>query len=305
MPSINLNKCKQIGEYLRPIKISDPVSRIYGKTKEEKLFFALIFVGICHSINYDFLSNALAKIQRQYPEKFNPEYMEKISDEELYYWLKEYPKKERIKIETRANFVRDICKKLNKFHYGSVIDLIETSNFEVPIIYKSLDVFDAYNEDPVRKKSSCFISEILMNKIVTLKRRDLLKPQIDYHITRTILRNGLINFDSNEKNSLINFDVSDEPKTSKIRLLCIDALTEIAKHAYKDVDNIRLLYWYIGRSCCSESDPCCETCTKSECVIPRGASFRVAKCFLSSVCDSVSDKELRKIREPNFDTTFY
>ena len=94
---IDEEKCKQFGRFLSTIEISEPIKRVHGKTLEDKLFFTLIFVGICHSINYDFLSSELAKIQENHPEKFNPGYMENISNEELYDWLEQYPKKWRLR----------------------------------------------------------------------------------------------------------------------------------------------------------------------------------------------------------------
>ena len=305
MATVNQEICKKIGEFLRPIKLLAPVVRSHGKDNEEKLFFLIIFSGISHSINFDFLEKALTKIQSEHPEKFNPEYMEKIKDEELYDWLKDYPKKERIKIETRAPFVRDICKKLNKVHDGKVYDIIETSNFDVPIIYKSLDIFDAYNEDPLKKKSTVFISELINSGIIKLKNKEKILIKTDYHIIRLILRTGLLDLTTEEKKTLEDHSSVDIHFTNNIRSLCSDAITSVAKHAYKYPTDIETLFWHIGRSCCDSSEPGCETCESTKCEIPVAGKVQSDKCLISPVCLSFEKKELRNLLEPNFETTFY
>jgi hypothetical protein len=302
---LNEEKCREFGEHFKTLEIRDPITRIHGKDLNDKLFFTLNFVGICHSINFDFLSQALAKVQREHPEKFNPGYMETISNEELYDWLKEYPKKWRLRIETRGELVRDISKQLNKHYQGSALKLFQDADFNVPKIYQKMDIFKAFSEDPHRKKTSCAIGEIDKNKVVELKGMDSVKPQMDYHIARTVLRNGMVRLDPVTLAHLIGFKEMDEKLATEVRGKCMDALILAGKFAGTNVDDIRLLYWYVGRECCDEDNPCCEGCTKNECAIPKGAPFRKERCSLAEVCASVQDKNLRRVREPNFKTTFY
>ena len=301
---IDKEKCRIIGSYLKGLDIRDHVTRIHGKDLDGKLFFALIFVGICHAINYDFLSRALARIQKEQPERFNPKYMERISNQELYNWLKGYPKKWRLEIETRADFVRDICKKLNDKFRGSALKLFKKTGFSIPEIYRELDIFKAFREDPLRKKTSCLIGEIYQNKLAELTGWESFKPTIDYHISRTILRNGLVRFpDKKVMNDLIEFCSANEKRATLVRSRCMEAVIEVARRAGKCVDDVRLLYWYVGRDCCNESNPSCERCDNKGCSLPDCLSRK--KCILSEVCESARNENLRRIREPNFKTTFY
>lgn len=306
MISVNLENCGKIGGFLAKLKISDPISRVHGNTTEDKLFFSLVFVGICHSINYDFLSGVLAKVQREHPEKFNPKYMAGISDRELFDWLKDYQKQWRLKIETRAAFVRDMCKKLNEKYDGSVLRLLKESDFNIEKISKSLDLFDAYSEDPLRKKTSCFIMEVGRNNLAELSGWEHHQPQMDYHIARAVLRTGLVNLDGKSFSSLTNFEQASAEFAIEVRSACIKALLEVAKIARKRSDDVRLPFWYIGRECCHEQDPCCISCKKGDCTMPKEAVFfGREKCFFAPVCKAAEDTRFRLLREPNFETSYY
>lgn len=291
---------KSFSDYLRGCDLKDPVKRIHGETLEDKLFFILNFVSICHSINYDFLADALGKVIKASPDKFTASYLSKISDEELYDWLKEYPKKWRLKIEQRAEIIRDLNQKLLENYSGSALKLFEETKYNIPLIYDKLDLFKAFNEDPLRKKTSCVIGEINQNNLVNLTDWEYLRPQIDYHIARVVLRNGLIKLSRDEIDMLTSFRSANESEATNIRAKCIDALMRLSKESGQSVDDIRVMYWYVGRECCNPDNPCCDKCSHEKTTYSKNGG-----CFLNSVCQANKEKSLKSIKEPNFETTFY
>jgi len=309
---INQSKCEEIAKIIKNFRVkSKPQAQLKEGEKEKKAFYFFIATAICHQINWDFLLSSLKNIQENQPEKFTPEYLSSISNEELHEWLKDYSKPWRLKIEKRAEFVRDCSENLIRFFDGRVMNLISQSNGFIEGkdgLYNLLSKFKAYSEDPLKKKSSVLIRFLNDYGLIKIKDPENYLVPIDYHVARVNLRNGRIVVNDEELRNKLTNGIGVEPKEDiEIRSAVIEAykiISEIvgSKLMFTDFD------WCIGRDCCDIDNPCCEenSCQIKNCTPLSRLEFTCKKkCPFDGVCEGSHNIEFKKLKEHKFETTFY
>lgn len=278
---------------------------------EKELFRLFTVVAICHQINWNFLMQTLEQIQKDYPLKFTPSYMQDISDDEIFDWLSGYPKKWRLeKRFERGELIRDMCKVLVDKYEGRVESLLKATEDRMGGengLYSLLKDFKAYGGDPLCKKSAVFIDLIDRFGLWEFSDWNNYIPPIDYQIVRIALRNGVVSIKDPELFEKLreNSPVSQEEDTI-IRSVVIDALKEISAVSNKHTRDLQGFYWVLGRECCDPDNPRCILCKASNCSVLTYMNIDCQRrCPLFSVCEAVKNKKLLKIREQNFITTFY
>ena len=309
---VNPSKCKEIEKIIQKIKLkSDPIKKLNEAEKEKKAFHIFVVTAICHQINWDFILSTLEKIQENQPDKFNPEHLSKISNEELNSWLADYDKPWRIEIEQRAELLRDCAKNLMRFYDGKVMNLIAKSNGFLKGkngLYNLLSKFKAYREDPLQKKSSVLIKFLYKWGLIEIKDPDNYIFPIDYHIARLNLRNGRILIQDGElRNKLIN----QVPVKLEEDIAIRSAVIEAYKIVYGNVDISRVLGdfdWTVGRDCCNRDNPVCEgnSCQRNRCTPSEWFEFTCkGKCPYEEVCKGSHNPEFIKLKEQKFISTLY
>ena len=308
---VNKRKCKEIALVMKDFSFEHPEVKRGPQGLEDELFYLFIVVGICHQINWNFLMKALKSVQRNYPSKFRSSYMRGISEEEIFDWLSAYPKKWRLeKHFKRSELVRDMCKVLSQEYGGRVGNLLEASNYKMggeKGLYTLLKNFKAYGEDPLCKKSAVFID--LIDRFNLWKFNDWQNyiPPVDYHIVRVALRNGVIEVKDNKLfDKLKNNLAVTQKEDITIRSAVIGSLNEIARISNKHTKDLQGFYWVLGRECCDPDNPRCDLCKNTDCSVLIYMNIVCnSRCPLVNACGTAKDKNLLKIKEQNFVTTFY
>ncbi|MBZ9572157.1 hypothetical protein KJA15_02410 [Patescibacteria group bacterium] len=308
---VDKEKCREVALLMKDFSFKHPETKRDFQDLEKELFYLFTVVGICHQINWNFLMKALKDIQENYPSKFTPQYMQEISDKEIYDWLSAYPKKWRLeKRFKRGELVRDMCGVLTHKYEGRVENVLRTSENKMGGkngLYTLLKNFQAYGEDPLCKKSAVFIDLIDRFGLWEFSDWDNYIPPIDYQITRIALRNGVVEVKDPEllKKLENNASVTQEEDTV-IRSAVIDALAEMTKISNRHSKDLQGFYWALGRECCDSDNPRCVFCETSNCSVSAYMNINCgSRCPLVNVCKAAKNKELLKIREQNFETTFY
>lgn len=227
-----------------------------------KLFFKIAFISICHQINWDYLQDKL--YQKIFTANTNPlQTVGAITPSKLAEWLADYPKKDRIRASERARLLRNVAVVVNEQFSGSLDRLyleisgwsLEHSQFE-----KNMDIFEAYQSDPLRKKTNVLSHEVVTEKIYKIIGVDHLKPAVDYHIMRNYLRSGRVIPKDPE---LIKFFTgTPNPRTyivSELRKSVSEALILTSHYAGLNIAETNFIEWQIGRSICTNHTPACLT----------------------------------------------
>jgi hypothetical protein len=309
--AVNKEKCKKVASAMKNFSFEHPEVKRKPGDLEKELFHLFIVVGICHQINWNFLMQALKEVQKNYPSKFTPKYMQKISDNEILNWLSGYPKKWRLEKRFRRDqLVRDMCWVLMKKYQGKVKNLLKLSKNKMggkKGLYSLLKDFRAYGEDPLCKKSAVLIDIIERFGLWKFDDWQNYIPPIEYQIVRICLRNGVIKVKDPkilkklEKNKPVS-----QTEDTLIRSAVIKALREIENFSGKHTRDLQGFYWVLGRECCDPDKPRCYSCKSSECKMSTYMNIDCdKKCPLANVCEAVKNKKLMSIKEQNFETTFY
>lgn len=308
---LDKNQCKKIANVMKSFEFEHPEKNKEVANLEENLFYYFILVGICHQINWNFLSEALRKVQVQSPKKFTPSYLQNVSNEELYDWLSDYSKKWRLdKRFRRSELVRNMAKILVKKYKGKVKNLLKSAGDKLggkKGLYSLLESFEAYGEDPLCKKSAVLIDILDRFNLWEFNDWENYIPPIDYHIVRIALRNGVLEV---KDEMLLKKLKEGEPATKEediiIRSAVINALKEITKYSGKPTKDIQGFYWALGRDRCDSENPSCVTCNASNCSASVYMDIECDNCCpLSTACQALDDKDLLRLKEHNFETTFY
>ncbi len=169
-----------------------------------------------------------------------------------------------------------------------------------------LDTFEPYRMDPLRKKSSVLIQDLVRERIVHFEDEVSIRPAVDYHIMRLYLRTGRVV----PMHSVV-VDVlkgKPRPRPRLVRLLreaVAEALQATARYAQLSVADVNYVEWQIGRAICDRRRPAC-TEPQPQVHIDRDvAALYDTKCPYLGFCHAFRDAEWRKLSEPNFVSRFY
>lgn len=310
---VDKQKCKDLAGVMKEFSFVHPesVDRNSVLFPEKELFYLFIVVGICHQINWNFLMKAFNNVRLKTPRKFTPGYMQTISHQELYNWLKEYPKSFRLgKSFKRATLVQNMCRILMGKYDGKISNILKKANHKMSGkkgLYKLLEDFKAYGEDPLKKKSAVFIGLLEDWGLEKFGDWENYIPPIDYHICRVALRNGVLKIENPMLfKKLIKQEEVTQTEDTAIRSSVIEAFKEISKYSGKGTKLIQGFYWCIGRECCDSDKPRCKSCPVSECTVHHYMKLSCHKlCPFLKVCKATQKPLLLKLKEQNFVTTFY
>lgn len=295
---------KKIASY-KPDTTDEPWQQL---PREVRFFFKVVFISICHQINWDYLQK---KIYEELITK-NDNLLEatiQITASTIENWLSDYPKRERIRAKERAKLIRDIAlniqEKFNgdlKYFYCTASALsLQNQEFE-----KFFDIFEAYRQDPLRKKTNVLSHEIVTEEIYKINDIKNLQPAIDYHIMRIYLRTGRV---IPQDQSLIKYLTgAPNPRAyivSQLRVAVGDALKLTAHYANLNIAETNFIEWQLGRSVCTNSEPAC-TEVKSISLPPSISSLVVDRCPYINVCEANNlMAEFIKFEEPLFISSNY
>jgi hypothetical protein len=288
---------KKIGKSILTIIVKQKKHGQSAQDIEYERLLLFVHTAIHHQINFDFLEEKLRSIP---VERFNPAALSSITTEEMEGLLKDYQKPERILAEERAAIVREFCSTLTAEFEGKISKLLEESFHSVIRLRNNLDVFSAFSEDPLRKKSNILIQMLSRRKLADFSDTDNINPAIDYHLVRLLLRNGRTKIDDEK---LMKKIIAQKRITNKedelIRKETAKAFRISAKEGLKTIPLENWIEWNIARKFCVRDEPLCVTVENPlKDVLEFGFN---GKCPLYDACEK--RKEYK--REPVFKTSFY
>jgi hypothetical protein len=270
---------------------------------KDKFTFKLIFISICHSINWDFLQNTLAEEFSKNPERLSANYLEKFNASILAKWLSEYEKPERIRAKERAELIRNIGQVVNDKFDGDVYNIYSLSDgtlYGKNGLHKNLSEFKAYGSDPLKKKANVLTHDLIRENILSFPDIDKIEPAIEYHIMRVYERTGRVFAKKSRLHMALKEGESLRPWfVETIREKVSEALSYTAGVAKQSVPDINYVEWQIARNICKQDNP---NCIHSD-VAPKELPEDVKRIFSVSCpyidfCYSYSHPDNLDLKEP-------
>jgi hypothetical protein len=289
--------------------------------KEIQLTFKVAFISICHQFNWDYMQDTLAKnLLNQ--DRDIVDILIGLKSTDIDTWLKDYPKKERIRAKERAGILRNVGQVL-KEQYGGDLDLFykkcngtnigdEESNTAAEF-HQIMDQFLGYRTDSLRKKTNVLTHDLYKEAIIDFADEKNVRPAVDYHIMRTYVRTGrVVPIDP----ILFRYlEGAPNPRGSLVRQLR-KAVSEAEKltafYAGLNVADVNYIEWQIGRSICENKDPLCVSENKSFITAEDIYPLCSGSCPFINNCRSYNDysgfKDLSQFisfEEPKYISTNY
>lgn len=275
-----------------------------------QLIFKIAFISICHQFNWDFLQNRLAEKLLQFDDpKEIINVLSNIDARIIKDWLYDYPKPERIKAAERASLLRDVGNKISEICKYDSTQLYESSDHYVggdSGFIKNLDIFQAYNLDPLRKKSYVLVHDLVREKILHFNDEKNIEPAIDYHIMRVYLRTGRVIPTRIE--AFEELKGKPKPRARLVKLLrksVSEALKACAFYSKLSVPDVNFIEWQIGRTVCTKESPNCQRKSDLPDLDQDIRKLFKGHCPFIAYCNAFNNPEWRKLEEPNFKKTFY
>jgi hypothetical protein len=307
--SIDESACYVAAQLLKGYR-GDSVETQWGSLPiGERLLFKLAFISICHQINWDFLQDRLASSFINSSSGSLLEILERISATDIERLLQGYSKPDRIRGAERAGLLRDVANVITSQFHGNPLQIYTESKQQIAGdngLLAQLDKFQAFREDPLRKKSNVFLQEIVREKIAHFKDEDNIRPAIDYHILRLYLRTGRVVCSSIELQELLKKGLDPRARlTNLLRQTVGEALDLTAFYANLAVGEVNYIEWQLGRAVCTTESPACLTMTRNPELEGTVAVLFDGPCIYLSTCETCRDPTWRQLKEPISKKSFY
>jgi hypothetical protein len=255
-------------------------------------------------MNWDFLSERLSPLFDA--KGRDARVLSTTTAREVNAWLAGYHRPERIKPKERAALLRDVGATIVREFEGKTENLLKGSGRRLHGLdgfMERLDCFQAFREDPLRKKSNVLVHEIVRDGIANFDDASQIAPAIDYHIMRLYLRSGRVVPIHPETLDLLKKDSAPRPRLVKLlREVVSEAVSLTAFYAAMSIPEVNSLEWQIGRDVCDRIRP---NCSGGNVSIAARFGLTSDDCPYVGFCRAFADKEWRQLREPDLKKSFY
>ncbi len=273
-------------------------------SRERAILIRLAVAAICHQFNWDFLTQSLTREIAADDEPVAK--LANVDARQLYAWLEAYPKKERIRAKERAALLRDLGNELQDRYLGRAENLILDASKKLlgaKGLMRRLDDFEAFRQDPLRKKSNVFVHELVRERIARFEDEEAIDPAIDYHIMRIYLRTGRVVPKHRETLHILRSKQPTRPRLVKLlRQTVAEAVRSTAFYAALPVPDVNYIEWQLGRGVCTVNEPSCESGTRfSDPVI---TTLSESRCPYAEFCAALRDDRWL-IAEPHYQGSFF
>lgn len=300
---IDLMACSSAGDVLSSYVAEVSETAWSNWSIEDKFTFKLVFIAICHNINWNYLQNTLAEKFIEDPFRLSTNFLEKVNATTFKKWLSNYDKPDRIRAKERAALIRDIGFVLNNKFSGKAFNIYLRSDgtlYGSRGLHSLLNEFKAYSSDPLRKKANVLIHDLMRENIVSFPDIDLIEPAVEYHIMRLYERTGRVYSRKEELRAALT---EGEPLTpwfiKVVRQKVAEALSYTAGVAKKTVPDVNYIEWQIARIICKANIPNCIAEKDSSNELPEDIRriFR-GSCPYIKFCYAFAHPEDLELREP-------
>lgn len=311
---VDLFRCfdaaKQLASY-RGTHVREPWSAL---PKIDQLAFKVLFISICHQMNWDVLQGALAKWMLPNASSRLGEFAH-TTPKQISRLLEDYPRQERVRPIERARMLRETAAKLKELMSdGGALSQI----LRAPVLageggfYESMASVAAYTGDPFDKKARVLAHDLHREGILEFSDPQNLKPAVEYHLIRLYLRSGRV---VPTKQS-VSEELIGASRPSRARLVMLlrgavdTAMQHTAQYAGIDIATLNYIEWQIGRSICVEElemDTALAHCRAPAPETMPGdvRSLADSHCPFVSFCSSLNDPDYGWFREPHFQKAIY
>jgi hypothetical protein len=294
---------------IRSYRSSSDCSPSVEEDVERQLTFKLALVAVCHDINWDFLQQSLASLFLDIPTESIAQRLSLIRSPDVYACLARYPKPDRILADSRAAILRNVGRTIID-NFGSAMKIYQQSERRIHGHHgflRQLDFFETYKADPLRKKAHVLIQELVRERIVRFEDEHLIDPAIDYHIQRLYLRTDrVVCRDRSIEQDLQSYRPRQRPRlVNLLRSEVSEALKLTAFYANLPIPDVNYVEWQIGRSVCTKVRPFCTRVHGPTELDPDIARLFSGLCPFVAFCPGVENEGFRRLKQPNFQTSFY
>ncbi len=281
------------------------VNRASHQAPEQKsILFLLALSAICHQMNWDFLSGRLKAYFSAHA--VDAVALSKVTARDIIEILGDYHRPERIRAAERANLLRDLGAEIISRYDNDPEGLIAAAKghlYGSAGLMTLLDHFEAFREDPLRKKSNVLIHEVVRQKVGRFEDEAQIAPAVDYHIMRLYLRTGRVV--PVHAATLMLLQSNSAPRQRLVKLLregVSEALSLTAFYTGMSVPEVNTFEWQIGRQICDRVHPECQEVKEA---VPGTNIGPGQTCPNASFCRAFHDAAWRSLREPDLKKRFY
>ena len=301
--SVDALACAAGAQILRTFRLDVGQDR-FTRPLGSELLFKIALSAICHQINWDFLTERLSPLFDE--GRLVARVLSTTTARDVDAWLAGYHRPERTRAKERAALLRNIGTIIVQEFEGKAENLLKGSGrrlYGPDGFMERIDRFQAFGEDPLRKKSNVLVHEIVRDGIANFDDATQIAPAIDYHIMRLYLRSGRVLPLHSETLDLLKKDSVPRPRLVKLlRETVSDAVSLTALYAGMSIPEVNSLEWQIGRDVCERSRP---NCSGGNVSIAERFGLAGDGCPYASFCRAFADKEWRLLREPDLKKSFY
>jgi len=271
--------------------------------------FKVALVAICHQINWEFLESRLRPNLLSHADTDLASQLASIEPGQVAAWLGSYHRPERIRALERSLLLRDVGNELGRLGHRNALPLLTASQGQIegPTGFlKQLDVFRAYREDPLKKKSYALIQELVRNHLAVFNDDRHIQPAIDYHVMRVYLRTGRVVPRFREVAAILSEGRRPRPRLVKVlREAVAEAMRTTSFYAGLSVPEVNYIEWQIGRSVCATGKPLCLDSRRKITIDPDIRALGTSRCPYSVFCAAFREDKWRQLQEPKFISRFY
>ena len=276
--------------------------------------FFLLLVSICHQTSptgklllegtvngkycrgWDYLASRLEFHVRLDKSLLLPESWSTMTPEKLIVLFRDRQYGDRlVGVKRRAELIRDLGEIMKEYGWEVADDIFEAAHGHVagesPNLFELLAQFKAYS-DPVRKKSSFFLSLMRNSGLWEYVDDSNLGPPVDYHEVRGHIRIGTVCITDLElRDKLLHRKLVTAKEDLAIRGAVFNAIILISRACSPCTPSqLHYLFWNVFRSCCTREHPHCHAC-RNDCDLPRmyvplALVDHRRRCPFSAVCTS-------------------
>lgn len=304
--SVDPTQCYLAAQALQrftPTKANNPWS---AAPVSAQVVFKLLFVAICHQINWDFLQRRM--FERFFAEDF-AEMLDRAkgaSAKLVTDMLEGYHRPERVRAAERAKYLRSTAEALEIRFANDPLKLVSMGKvFGEKGLLELIREVPAFGEDPLSKKANAFAQELAREKIVEFSDDGLIPPAIDYHLIRLYLRTGRVI--ANDRAIFRSLRTGSTHRMRLVNLLreaVASALQDTALFARMPVHVINYLEWQIGRSRCEREFTICDGPWPSD-LLDSSVIAISNGCPIKDSCTAYQSPGWKEILEPELKKAFY
>lgn len=281
-----------------------------GHSRALQVWSEIVFISICHQANWDRLYSRVLAIAERDPEWLSPAHLVDLQSSAFREAFGPAFDEERLRVSERTAILRDLGR--NALEWPNRVTWL---NGPVTLsgdtgLYRWLERFRCYSEDPLVKKSSVLIHQLLRYSLITVTDPEAIGPAIDYHLIRLYVRTGrVLPMQSDLLARLQEWRTARVEFVNGLRESVKEAMYYTALGAGLRIDQLNTLEWQIARSyCVRERARCNESALPDK---PVSETVRMLSqlagggCPLSINCRGARDELLRSIKDPKSARSYY